>query len=101
MVTDDNSLKQLLQSLVKTDTQIYEGVVRTESPLSIKITGVNNVVLTEQSLIIPKEMREHTINVEIDSEKKKVKCSGLKKSEEIYLLTVNNSNQFFILGRKE
>lgn len=72
---DATSIKQLIQSLVPDGPTVVEGTVTSESPLSITLKNDTKMVLSANSLVVPRYLTDHQVEVDLR------KASGILDSE--------------------
>ena len=76
---------------------IFIGMVTSEKPLKIKIK--KNIILTEQFLIIPINLKEHTVTATVNGTKQKIIFSNqLKKKTNVLLVRQSGGQKYAILG---
>ncbi|MCD8150606.1 MAG: DUF2577 domain-containing protein [Clostridiales bacterium] len=72
---EETSIKQLIQSLAPENPTVVEGTVLTASPLSIVLKNDAKMVLSANSLVVPRYLTDHQVEVDIR------KASGSLDSE--------------------
>lgn len=74
------SIKQLIQSLMPAGPTVVEGTVTATSPLAITLTNDSKMVLTQNSLVVPRYLTDH--QVEVDLRKASGTLASKTKNEE-------------------
>lgn len=59
------SIKQLIQSLIPSGPTVVEGTVTSESPLAITLRNDSKMVLTANSLVVPRYLTDHQVEVDV------------------------------------
>ena len=125
-MTEQNSLKQVLQSLVTSNESTLQGVVISDLPLKIQIVNDEKLILGERALIIPNHLTNYKMTIDISlgstgdvDSKTKSDTSGhihdlenfaltsviatinnsLKTGEYVHLLALNKAKKYYILDR--
>lgn len=63
--TEETSLKQLFQSLIPEGAGVVEGKVTSANPLTVTLANDSKMVLSENSLIVPKHLTDYTTTADI------------------------------------
>lgn len=120
---ENTSLKQMLQSIYPNAPCVIEGIVSRAKPLQITLANDMKMTLGINSLVIPKNLTDHTITIaiekgmlnsvtDLDGEHSHrldtFNLSGatmsvknaLQEGEIVYLLLFNNGKKYYVLDRK-
>lgn len=64
-VQEQTSLKQMIQSMCPEGPGVIEGIVVSESPLKVTLANDSKMVLTINSLIVPRHLTDYKTTVDI------------------------------------
>ena len=96
----NTSLKQIIQAFCSDETAFYGGTVITKKPLSVMLQNDSNLKIGEALLIIPEHLTDHNVKMKIDGTEKTVKIyEGLKKGDDVIVVSINRGDQYLIVGR--
>lgn len=99
---NQTSIKQMLQWMMPDGVGVVEGTVTKALPLEITLTNDAKMVLSINSLVIPKHLTDYEVNANImgKGQGKIIIYSGLKTGEKVYLFFYNNGKKYYVLDRK-
>lgn len=126
-VQEETSLKQMFQNMCPEGPSVIEGSVTSASPLKITLANDSKMVLTENSLIIPRHLTNYKTaisggniqnyyyvgsgenastapvspsHVHALGKINVTVYNALAVGETVYLLSFNNGKQYYVLDRK-
>ena len=100
---NQTSLKQMIQGMALIGPGVVEGTVTNVAPLEITLANDAKMILSANSLIVPKHLTDHVVDANIIATSLKSKITlymGLKVGESVYLIFYNNGKKYFVLDRK-
>lgn len=100
------SIKQIFQSMIPESSTVLEGTVVKTSPLNIKLANDSKMILSSNSLVVPKHLTDYQL--EVDFKKSEgtnehgtvLIHNALKKDEQVLLMQFDNAKRYFVLDRK-
>ena len=119
-MTEPTSLKQMIQGLAAAETEVLQGVIKSESPLKIQIVNNDKLTIGESVTYVPKHLTDYkttctiikdkgTINAPAESGDKLkdfqlenasiIIHNALKNGEKVHVLSFNHGKQYHVLGR--
>lgn len=127
-MANDNptGLKQIFQSMIPDGNGVIEGFVTEANPLKVTLANDSKMILTANSLIVPRHLTDYMVEVDIekvDGELVSETTEGggrhvnelstfslssgmlhvhnaLKNGDTVYLLQFNGGKKYYILDRK-
>ena len=126
-VQEETSLKQMIQNMCPEGPSVIEGTVTSASPLKITLTNDSKMVLTANSLIVPRHLTNYKTSISggniqnyyyvgsgenastVPVSPSHVHAIGkvsvtvydaLQTGDTVYLLAFNNGKQYYVLDRK-
>lgn len=126
-VNEETSLKQMIQGMCPEGSSVIEGTVASASPLKITLVNDAKMILTANSLIVPRHLTNYNTSISggniqnyyyvgsgENSSTSPVNpphvhavgkinvtvYNALAVGETVYLLAFNNGKQYYVLDRK-
>lgn len=95
-----NSIREALIGMLPVPNHIYSGKVKSIKPLSVELQTDMSLTVGEALLVVPEHLTDRKVSAVINDKSQTITLKeGLKIGDDVIILSVQDSELYFILGR--
>lgn len=107
MTSGEISLKAMFQGMIPEQLNIISAKITSANPLKAVSLNNDKLQITSASLLVPEHLTRHTVKMsywageDYHNNVNVVVDNSLRVGDVVYLLYLNKSSKFFVLGRRD